>query len=81
MLPCHRPYLASLDRLDFPGTRHELHRLRRLVGDLDLVHEDVLVLQRIALLRIVLAANLNPCELKMYEEGNRGTTWKDRRRC
>lgn len=53
-------YLCGLDRLNFPRARHELHRLRRLVGDLDLVHKDVLVLKGVALLGVVLTAHFHP---------------------
>lgn len=59
-LLAHRTYLGGLDGLDLPRTRHQLDRLRGVVGDLDLVDKDVLVFQGVALLRVVLAAHLNP---------------------
>lgn len=53
-------YLSGLDGLNLPRTRDELDGLRGVVGDLHLVHEDVLILKGVALLRVVLAAHLNP---------------------
>lgn len=53
-------YLGGLDGLNLPRARDELDRLGRMVGDLHFVDEDVLVLKRVALLRVILATNLNP---------------------
>lgn len=55
-------HLASLDGLDFPSAGNQLNRLRRLVRDLHLIHENVLIFEGIALLRIVLAAHLHPAK-------------------